>query len=72
LRKVCALFELKHHRHIDPDTSAYCQARLRLPLALLDKIGLRDSRAAAEDDPRFQSVVSTRGQGRRRHHPFDA
>jgi hypothetical protein len=41
LRKVCALFELKHHRHIDPDTSAYCQARLRLPLALLDKIGLR-------------------------------
>jgi len=41
LRKICALFELRHHRQIDPDTSAYGQARLRLPVALLYKIALR-------------------------------
>jgi Transposase DDE domain len=41
VRKVGALLHLEHSRQIDEDTSAYCQARLRLPLQLLKKIGLR-------------------------------
>jgi hypothetical protein len=34
VRKVGALLHLEHSRQIDEDTSAYCQARLRLPLQL--------------------------------------
>lgn len=41
VRKVGALLHLEHSRQMDQDTSAYCQARLRLPLELLKTIGLR-------------------------------
>ena len=45
VRRVAALWHLEHNRQIDSDTGAYCQARVRLPLALLDKIGRRVANA---------------------------
>jgi hypothetical protein len=51
VRKVAALLHLEHNRQIDADTGAYCQARSRLPLALLEKIGRRLANALDNNTP---------------------
>ena len=47
VRQVRALFRLHHLGPVDPATSAYCQARLRLPLDVL--VRLRHAAAARAD-----------------------
>lgn len=51
VRKVAALLHLAHNHEIDSDTGAYCQARSRLPLPLLEKIGLRLANALQNNTP---------------------
>jgi hypothetical protein len=51
VRKVAALLHLEHNRQIDSDTGAYCQARFRLPLSLLEKIGRRLANALDNNTP---------------------
>jgi hypothetical protein len=59
VRKVGALLHLEHNRQIDEDTSAYCQARLRLPLEMLEKVGLRVANGLENMSP-----LASRWQGR--------
>ena len=47
VRQVQALLALQEHRHLDEGTSAYCQARKRLPLDTLQR--LRNAVAAAAE-----------------------
>jgi hypothetical protein len=51
VRRVAALWQSKQPRPMDPDTGAYCQARRRLPLELLHKIGLRVATALENMTP---------------------
>jgi len=51
VRRVAALWHFVHNRQIDSDTGAYCQARVRLPLALLDKVGRRVANALENMTP---------------------
>ena len=48
---MAALWHFVHNRQIDSDTGAYCQARVRLPLALLDKVGRRVATALENMTP---------------------
>jgi hypothetical protein len=53
VRQVQALFKLKGGARVDEATGAYCQARQRLPLSLLEKALSASAQAAVQRAPSF-------------------
>ena len=72
VRKVQAWWARQGGGSLSANTSAYCQARARLPEPTLEALQDQLARAAGKQRARRALMAWPAGPGRRRHHRLDA